>query len=100
MTGDVKRRGAPVVTKFENGSRIDAEPRPAPATLPSASILGVSDGILGEAIVSYAPAGHSVTAPSVDQAAPVSGGVDQSRVRMNRLLAPEPHHVALVDIPV
>ena len=29
MLPDVERGGAPGVTKFENGSRIDAEPRPA-----------------------------------------------------------------------
>jgi hypothetical protein len=64
------------------------------------SILRVGDRILGEGIVSHAPAGHSVTAASVDQAAPVAGGIDQSLVRMNGLLAPEPHHIALVGIPV
>ena len=31
MLPDVERGEAPGVTKFENGSRIDAEPRPAPA---------------------------------------------------------------------
>jgi hypothetical protein len=29
MTSDVERGGASSVTKFENGSWIDAEPRPA-----------------------------------------------------------------------
>jgi hypothetical protein len=38
MVPDVERGGAPGVTKFENGSMIDAEPRPAPATLPSARL--------------------------------------------------------------
>jgi hypothetical protein len=64
------------------------------------SILRVGDGVLGDGIERHAAAGHSVTAPSVDQAAPVAGGVDQSPVRVNGLLAPESHHVALVGIPV
>jgi hypothetical protein len=37
MLPDVERGGAPGVTKFEKGSRIDAEPRPAPA-LPSRAL--------------------------------------------------------------
>ena len=37
MLPDVERGGAPGVTKFEKGSRIDAEPRRAPA-LPSRAL--------------------------------------------------------------
>jgi hypothetical protein len=36
MLPDVERGGAPGVTKFENGSRIDAEPRSAVLTFPRA----------------------------------------------------------------